>query len=214
MFDLEVLIKTGGYLGIFAIIFAETGLMLGFFLPGDSLLFTAGIFAAQGFFDITLLCILVFIASVTGNLVGYTFGHKVGKRLFRKEDSLLFHKDHLIRAKNFYEDHGGKTIIIARFMPIIRTFAPIVAGMGDMPYSKFATYSVFGGILWAIGLPILGFYLGNAVPDIDRYLLPIIAFIILASVAPGFYHTLKTKDQRKKIFEVIKTILLKTSKRK
>lgn len=202
--DLASIIETVGYLGLFAIVFAETGLLIGFFLPGDSLLFTAGFLASQGIFNIYILCFIMFLAAVIGDSVGYMIGHKYGKRLFKKEDSLLFHKDHLRRAKEFYEKHGGKTIIIARFMPIVRTFAPVVAGIGDMKYGTFLTYNIIGGLLWAVGLPTLGFVLGSSIPDVDKYLLPIIALIVLASVAPGAYHTLKTKEQRKQLVDFIK----------
>lgn len=204
--DLAGIIETVGYIGLFAIVFAETGLLIGFFLPGDSLLFTAGFLASQGIFNIYVLCFLMFVAAVVGDSVGYLIGHKYGKRLFKKEDSLLFHKDHLERAKSFYEKHGGKTIIIARFMPIIRTFAPVVAGIGDMKYSTFITYNIVGGLLWAVGLPTLGFVLGSSIPDVDKYLLPIVAIIVLASVAPGIYHTLKTKEQRRQALAFLKTL--------
>lgn len=204
--DLAGIIETVGYIGLFGIVFAETGLLIGFFLPGDSLLFTAGFLASQGIFNIYILCFLMFLAAVVGDSVGYIIGHKYGKRLFKKEDSLLFHKDHLERAKAFYEKHGGKTIIIARFMPVVRTFAPVVAGIGDMKYSTFLTYNVIGGVLWAIGLPMLGYILGSSIPDVDKYLLPIIALIVLASVAPGAYHTLKTKEQRAGLLKFIKSL--------
>lgn len=204
--DLAGIIETVGYIGLFAIVFAETGLLIGFFLPGDSLLFTAGFLASQGIFNIYVLCFLMFVAAVVGDSAGYLIGHKYGKRLFKKEDSLLFHKDHLERAKSFYEKHGGKTIIIARFMPIIRTFAPVVAGIGDMRYSTFITYNIIGGLLWAVGLPTLGFVLGSSIPDVDKYLLPIVAIIVLASVAPGIYHTLKTKEQRRQVLAFLKSL--------
>lgn len=207
--DLTSFIKTAGYIGLFGIIFAETGLLFGFFLPGDSLLFTAGFLASQGLFNIAVLCILMFIAAVLGDSTGYYIGHKFGKRLFRREDSILFHKDHLIRAEKFYEKHGGKTIIIARFMPIIRTFAPIVAGIGNMHYSRFITYNLIGALLWAVCLPLLGYFLGSVIPGVDRYLLPIIVFIILASISPGLYHALKTKKQRAEIIKAIKSLLAK-----
>lgn len=207
--DLTSLIETAGYIGLFGIIYAETGLLFGFFLPGDSLLFTAGFLASQGLFNIAILCILLFFAAVLGDSTGYYIGHKFGKRLFRREDSIFFHKDHLIRAEKFYEKHGGKTIILARFMPIIRTFAPVVAGIGSMHYSRFITYNVVGALLWAVCLPLLGYFLGNVVPGVDRYLLPIIIFIILASIAPGLYHTLKTKEQRQEIIKAVKSLLRK-----
>lgn len=205
--DLAALIETVGYLGIFAIVFAETGLLFGFFLPGDSLLFTAGILASQGIFKIIPLCFLLFIAAVTGDSVGYYIGHRFGRRLFHREDSIFFHKDHLVTAQKFYEKHGGKTIILARFMPIIRTFAPVVAGIGNMEYSKFLAFNVVGGFLWAVGLPLAGYFLGKAIPDVDRYLLSIIALIVLISIAPGIYHTMKTKEQRRQLIATAKSLL-------
>lgn len=207
--DLAGLIEAVGYAGLFAIVFAETGLLFGFFLPGDSLLFTAGFLASQGIFNIAFLCIILFTAAVSGDSTGYYIGHKFGKRLFRREDSIFFHKDHLMRAEKFYEKHGGKTIILARFMPIIRTFAPVVAGIGNMNYSRFITYNLIGALLWAVCLPLLGYFLGNVIPGVDKYLLPIVVFIILASIAPGLYHTLKTKEQRQEIIKAIKSILAK-----
>lgn len=209
MFDIEALVQTAGYFGLFAIIFAETGLMLGFFLPGDSLLFTAGFLASQGFLDISLLCLGLFIAAVTGNCSGYFIGHKFGRRLFHREDSLLFHKNHLQSAKAFYEKHGGKTIILARFLPIIRTFAPIVAGIGEMPFPIFLTYSLIGGAIWAVGLPLTGYFLGRLIPDIDKILLPIIGLIIVISLLPTAFHTLKTRQQRKDAYTVFMSLLKK-----
>lgn len=198
-FDLTELIKTVGLLGVFGIVFAESGLLIGFFLPGDSLLFTAGFLASQGFVNIWFLAIGSFIAAVVGDSVGYMFGHKVGKRLFQREDSLLFHKDNLLKAQEFYKKHGGKTIILARFMPIVRTFAPIVAGMGDMHYHTFIVYNVIGGLLWAVGLSLAGYFLGNLVPDVDKYLLPIVLAIIILSVAPSAYHILKEPKHRNRL---------------
>ncbi len=209
--DLAALIETVGYLGIFGIVFAETGLLFGFFLPGDSLLFTAGILASQGIFNIVPLCLLLFVAAVSGDSVGYYIGHKFGRRLFHRSDSLFFHKDHLIRAQRFYEKHGGKTIILARFIPIIRTFAPVVAGIGNMEYSKFLAFNVVGGFLWAVGLPLAGYFLGRAIPDVDRYLLPIIAAIVLVSIAPGIYHAMKTKKQRRQLIATAKSLLRRFS---
>lgn len=205
--DLITIIQTVGYLGVFAIVFAESGLFFGFFLPGDSLLFTAGFLASQGFFDIAILAIGCFIAAVVGDSVGYWMGKKYGKRLFHKEDSLFFHKDHLVRANTFYKKHGGKTIIIARFMPFIRTFAPIVAGIGDMTYSSFLFFNIIGGFLWAVGLTTIGFFLGNAIPNVDRYLLPIIGLIVIVSISPGIYHALANKETREKIIVEIKKLI-------
>ena len=201
--DLVKIIESVGYLGIFAIVFAESGLFVGAFLPGDSLLFTAGFLASQGFFDIWLLAPMTFIAAVLGDSVGYTFGRKVGKRLFQKENSILFHKKHLLRAQKFYEKHGGKTVTIARFLPIVRTFAPIVAGMGNMQYKRFLFFNVIGAFLWAVCIPLTGFYLGNIIPGVDKYLLPILAFIIIISVLPTVIHIVRERKDDSEIKEAI-----------
>ena len=201
--DLVKIIESVGYLGIFAIVFAESGLFVGAFLPGDSLLFTAGFLASQGFFDIWLLAPMTFIAAVLGDSVGYTFGRKVGKRLFQKEDSILFHKKHLLRAQKFYEKHGGKTVTIARFLPIVRRFAPIVAGMGNMQYKRFLFFNVIGAFLWAVCIPLTGFYLGNIIPGVDKYLLPILAFIIIISVLPTVIHIVRERKDDSEIKEAI-----------
>lgn len=209
MFDFQHIIlaygELVGYIALFSIIFAETGLFFGFFLPGDSILFPAGVLASQGFFNIVWLCVVAFVAAVTGNVVGYYFGRHFGKKLFTREDSLLFHKNHIQTAREFYKKHGGKTILLARFIPIIRTFGPIVAGISDMPMSSFLAYSIGGAVLWAIGLPVAGFYLGRLIGEnVDKYLLPIIGFIVLVSLAPAFYHALKTKEQRQKILQLLR----------
>src|SRR3989344_2642974 len=172
--DLITLIETVGYLGLFVIIFAESGLLIGFFLPGDSLLFTAGFLASQKILSLPILLVTCFTAAVLGDNVGYAFGKRVGRKLFNKEDSLFFHKRNVLKAQNFYDKYGGKAIVIARFMPVIRTFAPIVAGIGTMNYSKFVSFNLLGGALWAIGLNLTGYFLGNLIPDVDRYLLPIV----------------------------------------
>ncbi len=211
MFDLIYLIKTAGYLGLFAIVFAESGLLIGFFLPGDSLLFTAGFLASQGFLDIWLLVVLVFVAAVLGDNVGYAFGFKVGPILFTREESILFHKDHLERARIFYEKYGKKAIILARFMPGIRTFAPILAGVGKMHYPDFMKYNLIGGLLWGVGMPLLGYFLGNTIPNVDRYLIPIIVFIIFLSVLPSIIHVWKEKEERQRIWNLIKKKFLKGS---
>jgi len=187
------LIKSIGYVGLFGIVFAESGILLGAFLPGDSLLFTAGFLASQGFLDIAVLIPLLFVAAVLGDSVGYTFGHKVGPKIFKREDSLLFHKKHIDRTQAFYEKHGPKTIVLARFLPIVRTFAPILAGVGKMNYPTFLLYNVAGGALWTFSLTTAGYYLGKSIPNIDHYLLPIIAVIIIASVLPSAIHILKER---------------------
>lgn len=202
-FDLTHILPTIGIIGIAAIVFAESGLLIGFFLPGDSLLFTAGFLASQGIFNIWTLAIVSFIAAVLGDQVGYMFGQRVGKRIFHRKDSLLFHKDNIEKAQKFYEKHGKKTIILARFMPVVRTFAPIVAGVGDMHYPTFLTYNIIGGVLWAIGLTVAGYFLGKTIPDVDKYLLPIIAVIVVASVLPSAMHILKEKENRDQIIKLL-----------
>src|SRR3989344_8123407 len=204
--DLITLIKTAGYIGIFVITFAESGLFVGFFLPGDSLLFTAGFLASQGFLSIAPLIIIAFLGATTGDSVGYAFGKKIGPHIFTKENSIFFHKDHLVRAENFYNKYGAKTIVIARFMPIVRTFAPILAGVGRMRYGTFVFYNIFGGALWSLGLSGLGYYLGSSIPNIDRYLLPIIAGIIFLSILPGITHIARNKAYRDQIIQAIAKI--------
>lgn len=199
--DVHFLVQTFGYPGITAIIFAETGLMLGFFLPGDSLLITGGVFAAKGDLDIALLCTLLFFAATIGNTVGYFFGHKVGKKLFHRKDSRIFKKEYVESAQVFYKKYGGKAIILARFMPIIRTFAPIVAGIADMDFMTFTIYNIIGSLLWAVGLTLVGFYLGTLVPD--KYFEVIIFTVIIVSLLPAIYHTFKSAGARQKIKKII-----------
>jgi len=186
--DPLTLLQWGGMLGLFAIIFAESGLLVGFFFPGDSLLFTAGILAARDILSLPVVIVGCTVAAIAGVSVGYAFGRGVGRRLFQREDSLLFHKRHLVRAEEFYERHGGKTLILARFIPVVRTFAPIVAGISRMHYPRFLAFNVVGGLLWATGVPLLGYLIGNAIPDVDRYLLPIVAVIVVISVLPSAVH--------------------------
>ena len=197
--DLTQIIITVGYIGVFGIIFAETGLLVGFFLPGDSLLFTAGFLASPAsraivdheVFSLPVLIIGCVIAAIAGDTVGYLFGHRVGRALFQREDLRFFKKKYLLQAQGLYEKHGGKIIIMARFMPFVRTFAPIVAGIGTMHYRRFLSFNAIGGTLWAIGLPLLGYFLGSLIPDVDKYLLPIVIVIVLISVAPPAIHVLR-----------------------
>ena len=196
--DLKDFIETVGYIGIFVIVFAESGLLVGFFLPGDSLLFTAGFLSSQGHFDIAVLAVLCFIAAVTGDATGYWFGHKVGRKLFEREDSRLFKKKYLIRAEEFFDRNGGKAIFLARFVPVVRTFTPVVAGAALMPYRQFAAWNILGGLAWAVGITVAGYELGSRIPNIDKYLLPIIAVIIVVSVAPGALHMYKEYKESKR----------------
>lgn len=217
--DLIEFIKYAGVLGVALIVFAESGLLIGFFLPGDSLLFTAGFLTYAGLLpvNIHLLVLILFIAAVVGDSVGYTFGRKAGPRVFSKPDARLFRQEYVQTAQGFYEKHGGKTIIIARFVPVVRTFAPIVAGVGKMEYKKFLAFNLLGGLLWAAGVTYAGYFLGRWFEhmgwEIDHVLLPIIALIILISVAPPIIHILKDKQRRHAIWSAtkreIKTILRK-----
>jgi membrane-associated protein len=182
--DPMFLIATAGYLGLFAIVFAESGLFFGFFLPGDSLLFTAGLLSSQHILYLPILLAIVPVAAIVGDSVGYTFGKWVGPKLFVKEDSLLFSKHHIKRAEMFYEKYGPRAIILARFVPVVRTFVPIVAGVAHMPYKTFLTYNVIGGVAWGAGVVLLGYFLGTAFPQTEQYLTPIIVVIILFSFFP------------------------------
>ena len=195
----EQLVKSlgfyGGHLAIWAIVFAESGLLIGFFLPGDSLLFAAGFLASQGYLNIFALIIGCFVCAVVGDNVGYATGKRFGHKLFSKEDSLFFHKNHIVKAQNFYEKHGTKTIVLARFLPVVRTFAPIVAGIGKMDYPTFFKFNLLGGLVWTSGLSILGFVLGNVIPDVDKYLLPITIAIVVISIIPSLLHLLPDRKK-------------------
>lgn len=198
MFDLSALVETAGYFGVAGIIFAETGLFFGFFLPGDSLLFTAGILASQGFFNIWLLVFLTTLAAILGDSVGYWSGKKAGPYIFRRPDSFWFRKERVEDARRFFEKYGPLSIVLARFVPIVRTFTPLVAGVAEMRYSTFLVYNVLGAFLWAFFLPLAGFFMGNIVPGIDRFLLPLIAVIVGISVAPFAQQAIRAWRARKK----------------
>jgi membrane-associated protein len=178
------LVRWGGYIALVVIVFTETGLLIGFFLPGDSLLITAGLVAATGALDIWLLNVLLSVAAIVGDSVGYAIGYRAGPHIFTREESRWFSKKHLVRTREFYERHGGKTIVLARFIPIIRTFAPVVAGVGRMAYRKFLAYNVLGGIGWVVGLTWAGYLLGRTIPDIGRYIHIVIGIVIVLSLIP------------------------------
>ncbi|MEO6462256.1 MAG: VTT domain-containing protein [Candidatus Eisenbacteria bacterium] len=199
MFDLEQSIRTIGLWGVFAVVFAETGLLIGFFLPGDSLLFTAGFLASQGVFDIHALSHGCFVAAVLGNITGYAFGHRVGRKLFERPDSRFFKQAHLVKAHAFYEKYGARALVLARFIPVVRVFAPIVAGVGLMDYRKFMFFNLLGGALWAYGMTWLGYFLGSRIPGVDRYLLPIIGLILVLSVLPAVIHVWQDPEHRAEI---------------
>ncbi len=188
--------QTFGYIGILAIVFAESGVFFGFFLPGDSLLFTAGLLASQGFLGIWTLIVLVPLAAILGDNFGYWFGAKVGPAIFRREDSFFFHKHHIERTREFYAKYGARAIVLARFIPVVRTFTPVLAGVGGMPYKTFMKFNIIGGVLWSAGILLLGYFLGAVFPNVDNYLLPIILAIIAISFLPVIYEIIK--DRRSK----------------
>jgi len=209
---------TAVYVILFAIIFAESGLFFGFFLPGDSLLLTAGLFAYKGVelagggelkLSLWVLMPLLFVAAVLGDNVGYWFGRKVGPPLFKRPQSLLFRPKNLQAAKAFYDKHGGKTITLARFMPFIRTFVPIVAGAVNMEWRRFTFFNLFGGLFWAAGVTLAGYSLGRLVPPnvLDRYFLVIVFVVIVVSLLPALIHL--WKEERHEIFALIKTRILR-----
>lgn len=201
---IETLLVKGGifvYLGLIFIVFAETGLAVGFFLPGDSLLVVAGLFAATGKLNLAALLLTLFVAAVVGDAVGYYTGARLGPRIFKREKSLLFRPSHLLKAQAFYEKYGGKTIIIARFIPIVRTFAPIVAGAAKMPYRNFVVYNVAGGFLWVFSMILAGYFLGNLLKskfqiDLDEHIEWVVIIVVALSLMPPLIEYLKARREK------------------
>lgn len=177
-------IQNLGLLGVFSVIFAESGLFFGFFLPGDSLLFSAGLLASAGYFNIIYLFLGSFVCAVLGDSVGYWTGKKLGPKIFSKPDSFFFNKKNLDKTSAFYEKYGKKTIVLARFVPVVRTFAPIMAGAGSMNYKDFIFYNILGGLFWTASMTLGGYFLGDLVPNIEKYVLPIVGGIVFLSVLP------------------------------
>lgn len=194
--DLEVLVRLVGYPGLIGIVFAETGLLVGFFLPGDSLLFTAGFLASIGVMDVRVLLLTLSIAAVLGDQVGFVIGRKAGEALYRREDSRFFKRKHLIAAHEFYEKYGGKTIFLARFVPIIRTFAPTVAGAAQMDYRKFVFFNIAGGITWVFSMVGGGFLLGQSFPGLKKHIELVILGIIFVSVLPIVWEVWKARREK------------------
>ena len=185
VYDVEFVVRAGGLGLLTIIVFVETGLLIGFFLPGDSLLVTAGIFAASGGLDLWTLNVVLSAAAILGDTVGYRIGYVTGPKIFRRENSLFFHRKHLTSAKEFYDRHGGFTIVIARFIPLIRTFAPVVAGVGAMSYRRFLAFNIFGGIFWVLATTLAGYFLGRLIPNIQEQIHLVIAIVIFLSLLPG-----------------------------
>jgi len=203
IYDVQAIVRWGGLLALVAVVFAETGLLVGFFLPGDSLLVTAGIYCSplqpghEPLLNIVAVNLAVMVAAIVGDTVGYWIGAKSGPRLFTREQSLLFSRKHLLRTKDFYERHGGKTIIIARFMPFARTFAPVVAGIGKMQYRRFLSFNVFGAVGWVFSMTMLGFLLSKVFPGLPRHIDKVIIVIIAVSLIPGFISWLSARKRQK-----------------
>lgn len=193
VYNVPEVIRIGGLIGLIAIVFAETGLMVGFFLPGDSLLVTAGLFAAKGDLDIVLLNGSLMAAAIIGDATGYWIGYRAGQALYSRPNSLLFRREHLIRTHEFYDRHGGKTIVIARFIPILRTFAPVVAGAASMTYRRFAVFNIAGGIGWVASMTLTGYFLGMAIPDIEQHIHLVVAAVIFLSLLPGLIAWIRTR---------------------
>jgi membrane-associated protein len=195
---LEEIVVWGGYIGLCGIVFAETGLLVGFFLPGDSLLVTAGLFAARGELDIVLLNVLLIIAAIAGDATGHWIGAKAGRPLYDRPQSRFFRRDHLLKAKEFYDKYGGITIFIARFMPFVRTFVPVVAGIAEMPYRRFATFNIPGDTVWVISMTLTGYFLGRLIPGIEHNIEWVIAIVILISILPLIYKYLQHRREKQK----------------
>jgi membrane-associated protein len=196
LYNVRGLVEWGGTLLVCVIVFAETGLFVGFFLPGDSLLVTAGVFAGAGHMKLAELLSLVTLCAIAGDQLGYFVGWKAGESLYRRQDSRFFKKKHLERAHEFYETYGGKTIILARFVPIIRTFCPPVAGAAKMSYWRYLTYDIVGGFLWIWSMVLVGYTLGRTVPNVDKKIHFIIAGVIVVSLIPAAYHAWKARSPK------------------
>lgn len=188
MFNVSHIVQAGGLLLIAAIIFAESGMFIGFFFPGDTLLLSAGVFAALGKLPLITTILVVSLAAIAGDNVGYHIGKRYGRRLFRKPDGLVFRKQYVTQAETFYEKHGSKTMLIAHFVPVVRTFAPAVAGVGHMPYKKFFIFDAIGDIAWATIVTLIGYWFGRRIPNLDHYILFAVFAVMIITLAPTFYH--------------------------
>ena len=191
--DPLAIVQAGGYVGIAILVFAESGLLIGIFFPGDSLLFVAGLLSAGGFLSFWPLVLIVALAAILGDSTGYWFGAKVGNAIFKREDSRFFKQEYVTRTQKFFTTYGGRTIILARFVPIVRTIAPVLAGVGTMKYSRFLSYNVIGGILWGAGVVSLGYFLGSIIPNSDKYVFPLSLIIIVLSFLPILVDYIRNK---------------------
>ncbi len=199
MFDPTHLIQTGGLLLIAIIIFAESGMMVGFFFPGDTLLLSAGILAAAGTISLPATIVVIALAAIAGDNTGYQIGKSFGPKLFKKEDGLIFRHDYIMKAEKFFEKHGSKTMLIAHFVPVIRSFAPVAAGAAGMNRKLFVLFDAIGCVAWTLALVLFGYFVGSRIPGIDKYIEPILILAVLATLVPTFYHALKDPKIRASI---------------
>ena len=207
MINIDQVILSGGLIAIGATVFAESGLLIGILLPGDTLLLGAGILAAQGVLPVVPLALIVMASAVVGDNVGYSIGRRTGPRIFRKKDGIFFRHEHIEKAEKFYRKHGGKTIIMARFVPIVRTFAPLVAGVGKMPRKQFLYFNVIGGVLWGGGITFLGYWFGTKVPGLEHYIGPTILAVTILTFGSVIYHALRDQQIRQRLFDRVKLIV-------
>jgi len=198
MLNPSELLQSGGLLIVAVIIFAESGMLVGFFFPGDTLLLSAGILAAQGKINLAALLVIAAVAAIAGDNVGYQIGRSLGPRLFRKKDGLLFKQEYVARSEKFFEKYGSKSMLLAHFLPIVRTFTPIVAGVGKMNRGKFAFFDAIGDTAWAVIVTMLGYWFGSKIPNIDNYILPVVALVVILSFGPMIYHLTKALVKRRK----------------
>ena len=206
-FNLEALVQTGGIFAIGAVVFAETGMLIGFFLPGDTLLFAAGFFASQGQISIVLSIVAIVLGAILGNMVGYEIGKRGGDRIFSSDDSVFFHKKYIDKSEHFFKKHGGKTILFARFVPVVRTLAPLMAGIAKIDYKKFMFYNISGALMWGISVTMIGYFAGKLVGEyfnIDRYLLPIILLATVLTFGVSLLHALREPQTRHVLIKKIK----------
>ena len=204
MFDVTGMIEAGGLLLLALIIFAESGMMVGFFFPGDTLLLSAGVLAASGSLPIVETVLVVAFAAILGDNVGYHIGKRVGRRLFRKEDGIIFRHEYIMRAEAFYEKYGSKTMLLAHFVPIVRTFAPVTAGAGNMDLRTFMLFDAIGDVAWASLIILFGFFVGSRIPGLDNYVEPVLLFIIIVSLAPTIYHLVRDPKIKQAIVQRFK----------
>lgn len=198
MFDVHHLIQAGGLLLIALIIFGESGMFIGFFFPGDTLLLSAGVFAAQGHLNIVTTILVIAAAAIAGDNVGYHIGKRYGRKLFRKPDGLIFRQEYLQRAELFYETYGSKTMLFAHFVPVVRTFAPPVAGIAHMPYKKYFLYDAIGDTVWAVVVTMVGYWFGTKIPNIDHYILAAVGAVMVITLGPTLYHVVKAILEKRK----------------